>query len=118
MNFDLVKNIVFTEKSFRLVEDFQYTFDVDLKLTKPQIKKLIEELFNAVVVSVNTHRPPRKKKRVGLSKGFKTSYKRVIVTMKGSKKIQTVKPKIKNNFQHTLMQILSQKQQKTNNKEY
>ncbi len=82
MMIDLVKYPVLTEKTARLIENNQYTFDVDLRLSKPQIKKLIEELFEVVVISVNTHRPPRKKKRLGLSQGFKTSYKRVIVTVK------------------------------------
>ena len=85
MMIDLVKYPVLTEKSARLIENHQYTFDVDLRLSKPQIKKLIEELFEVVVISVNTHRPPRKKKRLGLSQGFKTSYKRVIVTIKSEK---------------------------------
>ncbi len=82
MMIDLVKYPVITEKTVRLIENNQYTFDVDLRLSKPQIKKLIEELLGVVVISVNTHRPPRKKKRLGLSQGFKTSYKRVIVTVK------------------------------------
>ena len=82
MMIDLVKYPVITEKTARLLENNQYTLDVDLRLSKPQIKKLIEELLGEVVVSVNTHRPPRKKKRLGLSQGFKTSYKRVIVTVK------------------------------------
>ena len=79
---DLVKYPVITEKTVRLIENDQYTFDLDLRLSKPQIKKLIEELLGVVVIAVNTHRPPRKKKRLGLSQGFKTSYKRVIVTIK------------------------------------
>ena len=82
MMIDLVKYFVFTEKSFRVIENNQYTFDVDLRLNKPQIKRLIEDLFSVIVISVNTHRPPRKKKRLGLSQGFKKSYKRVIITVK------------------------------------
>lgn len=77
----------FTEKSVRVIENNQYTFDVDLRLSKPQIKKLIEELFSVIVISVNTHRPPRKKKRLGVSQGFKKSYKRVIVTVKSGQSI-------------------------------
>ena len=45
MMIDLVKYPVFTEKSVRVIENNQYTFDVDLRLSKPQIKKLIEQLF-------------------------------------------------------------------------
>ena len=37
---DLVKYPVLTEKSTRLLENNQYTFDVDLRLTKTKIKAL------------------------------------------------------------------------------
>jgi len=43
MMIELVKYPVLTEKSVRLMDSNQYTFDVDFRLTKPQIKKLIEE---------------------------------------------------------------------------
>jgi large subunit ribosomal protein L23 len=87
MMIDLVKYPVLTEKSARLIENNQYTFDVDLRLNKLQIKKLIEELFQVTVIAVNTHRPPRKKKRLGVSQGFKTSYKRAIITIKPGQSI-------------------------------
>lgn len=73
MLIDLVKNVVLTEKSVRLIENNQYTFDVDVKLTKPQIRKLIEDFFNVKVSAINTHRLPRTSK---------TKNKRVIVTVK------------------------------------
>jgi large subunit ribosomal protein L23 len=73
MLIDLVKNVVLTEKSVRLIENNQYTFDVDMKLTKPKIKKIIEEFFDVKVSSVNTHRLPSSSKKRS---------KRVIVTVK------------------------------------
>nr|YP_009367530.1 ribosomal protein L23 [Pseudoneochloris marina]ARK14510.1 ribosomal protein L23 [Pseudoneochloris marina] len=85
--FDLVKYPVITEKSCRLIEKNQYTFDVDARLTKPQIRKVFESLFNVNVISVNTHLPPTKKKRLGLQQGYKTRYKRVILTIKPDQKI-------------------------------
>lgn len=84
---DLVKYPVITEKSCRLIEKNQYTFDVDLRLTKPQIKQLIEGFFDVNVTAVNTHRPPRKKRRMGLRVGYKPRYKRVIVTIKADQTI-------------------------------
>lgn len=87
MMIDLVKYPVLTEKSVRLIQNAQYTFDVDLKLNKLQIKKLIQDLFQVNVVSVNTHRPPRKKKVLGASKGFRSRYKRVIITLKSGDSI-------------------------------
>ncbi len=73
MLIDLVKNVVLTEKSVRLIENNQYTFDVDPKLTKPQIRKLIEDFFKVKVTAVNTHRLPSTSKKRS---------KRVIVTVK------------------------------------
>lgn len=90
MMIELVKYPVLTEKSVRLMDTNQYTFDVDLKLSKPQIKGLIEELFEVQVISVNTHRPPKKRRRLGYTSGSKASYKRVIVTVKRGQSIEVL----------------------------
>lgn len=83
MLIDNVKSFVLTEKSSRLREvNNRYTLDVDLKLTKPQIRQFVEKAFNVKVIAVNTHRPPRKKRRLGASQGYKTQYKRAIVTLR------------------------------------
>jgi len=84
---DLVKYPVITEKSYRLIEKNQYTFDVDPRLTKPQIKKVFENLFQVNVLAVNTHLPPVEKKRLGRQQGYKTRYKRVIITIKADQTI-------------------------------
>lgn len=83
MMIELVKCPVVTEKSVRLLEKNQYTFDVDLKLTKPRIKQLIEELFQVDVMAVNTHRPPKKKR----GRGYTTARKRAIITVKSNQSI-------------------------------
>ena len=59
---DLIKYPIITEKSCRQIEENKYTFNVDKKLTKPQIKKILEGLFKINITSVNTHLPPTKKK--------------------------------------------------------
>ena len=87
MIIDLVKYPVVTEKSLLGIMNSQYTFDVDLKLNKSQIKKLIQDLFKVNVIAVNTHRPPKKKKVLGASKGYRSSYKRVIITLKSGDSI-------------------------------
>jgi|TARA_B110000259_G_scaffold185247_1_gene233879 large subunit ribosomal protein L23 len=79
---DLIKCPVLTEKSAILLENNQYTFDVDLRLTKTKIKQLIEEVFEVKVLSVNTHRSPRKKRRLGQYQGYKPRNKRVIITLR------------------------------------
>nr|ALO21281.1 ribosomal protein L23 [Chloromonas radiata] len=80
---DLIKYPIITEKSYlALFKNQQYTFDVDLRLSKPQIKKLFENLFNVNVIAVNTHIPPRKNMRVGTTQGYRVRYKRAILTLK------------------------------------
>nr|Q9TJQ6.1 RecName: Full=Large ribosomal subunit protein uL23c; AltName: Full=50S ribosomal protein L23, plastid [Prototheca wickerhamii]AHK09985.1 ribosomal protein L23 [Prototheca wickerhamii]CAB53115.1 50S ribosomal protein L23 [Prototheca wickerhamii] len=69
--------VIKTPKATRLLENNQYSFDIDKKLTKPQIKKLVEEYFNIKVLAINTHRPPRKIKRSGSA----PRSKRVIITV-------------------------------------
>nr|QKN19242.1 ribosomal protein L23 [Eudorina cylindrica] len=85
---DLVKYPVITEKTYvALFKNSQYTFDVDLRLTKSQIKKVFETLFKVDVISVNTHIPPRQKIRVGLAQGYRPRYKRAIITLKAGQYI-------------------------------
>nr|UZA61464.1 ribosomal protein L23 [Hyalogonium fusiforme] len=85
---DLVKYPVITEKTYlALYENRQYTFDVDKRLTKTQIKNLFENLFNVNVIAVNTHIPPRRKLRVGMAQGYRPSFKRAIITVKEGQSI-------------------------------
>jgi large subunit ribosomal protein L23 len=42
----------------------------------------MEELFDVKVLSLNTHRAPRKKRRIGQYQGFRPRYKRVIITLR------------------------------------
>lgn len=85
---DLVKYPVITEKSYiALYKNSQYTFDIDKRLTKTQIKKLFLSLFNVNVIAVNTHIPPRKQIRVGMAQGFRPIYKRAIITLQKGQSI-------------------------------
>jgi large subunit ribosomal protein L23 len=77
---DLIRRPILTEKATRLMELGKYTFEVTPKATKPEIKAAIEYLFKVKVEAVNTQNPPRKKRRVGKFVGFKSLYKRAVVT--------------------------------------
>jgi len=94
-NIDLVKYTVITEKTYlALYKNRQYTFDIDKRLTKTQIKKLFSNLFDVNVIAVNTHIPPRQQLRVGMAQGFRPSFKRAIVTLKEGQSINyNLKPK-------------------------
>ena len=79
---DCIVRPIVTEKATLLMEQNKYVFDVVPKATKPEIKKAIETLFNVKVTQVNTAHRPIKKRRVGKFLGYKTHYKRAIVTLK------------------------------------
>lgn len=78
---DLIKYPIITDKATKLLEINQYTFAVDPKSTKTQIKTAIEYLFNVKVISVNTTKPPTKKRRIGKFIGTRSQYKKAILTL-------------------------------------
>nr|ARQ82198.1 ribosomal protein L23 [Avrainvillea mazei] len=83
----MVLNLFITDKSTKLIDKNKYTFDVDLKLTKPQIKKIIETLYNVKVLAVNTHCLPRKKKNLKTFKNYLSFKKRTIISLSKNQKI-------------------------------
>ncbi len=78
---DIIYRPIITEKATRLLEENQYTFEVDPRAAKPDIKAAIESLFNVKVVGISTLRPPRKKRRVGQYVGHRAQVKRAIVKL-------------------------------------
>lgn len=81
----LIKPLI-TEKSENISEELsQYTFVVNRKANKIEIRKAIEEMYNVTVDGVNTMIVPGKSKvrntRSGLQRGRKPSYKKAIITL-------------------------------------
>jgi|TARA_B100000683_G_C12382838_1_gene512084 large subunit ribosomal protein L23 len=77
----LVKYPILTEKTIRLIEQNQYSFAIDPKANKVDLKQAIEQLFDVKVISVNTSLLPLRKRRVGKFIGKKARYKRAIVKL-------------------------------------
>ena len=82
-----------TEKSTKLIEKNQYTFFVDLKLSKKQIKSIIENLYKVNIISVNTYHPPKKRKRFSQFEGYKTNYKKAVIKIAPSQSISILSQK-------------------------
>ncbi len=70
-----------TEKSIRLLQQNQYTFHVDSKLTKTEMKSWIEQIFDVKVKGINSSRVRTKKKRTGLNS---TSKKKMIIRLRSN----------------------------------
>ncbi len=80
--FEIIKEPIITERSIQLVEtNNSYTFVVDKKANKVEIKKAIEQIFNVHVVSVRTINVVPKKKRMGQYEGYTSGYKKAIVKL-------------------------------------
>nr|YP_009497378.1 ribosomal protein L23 [Biddulphia biddulphiana]AWT40091.1 ribosomal protein L23 [Biddulphia biddulphiana] len=84
---NIIKYPIITDKATRLLENNQYTFIVNPSSNKTTIKAAIEYLFNVKVRKVNTCSLPKKKNRIGSFFGFKPQYKKAIVTLSESDRI-------------------------------
>ncbi|MFA6692747.1 MAG: 50S ribosomal protein L23 [Acholeplasmataceae bacterium] len=86
--YDIIKAPIITEQSTKLIEsENKYTFKVDRKANKVEIKKAIEIIFEVKVIAVNTINVLPKFKRMGKYEGYKSAYKKAVVQLAEGNKI-------------------------------
>ena len=79
---DLIYEPIVSEKSYDLVEDANtYTFRVDPRANKTEIKQAIEAIFAVRVLPVNTINRKGKQKRTGWVVGQRSNTKRALVKL-------------------------------------
>ncbi len=78
---------VISEKSYGLLDENKYTFDVHPDANKTQIKIAVEKVFNVKVTDVNTLNRQGKRKRTRLGYGTAQGVKRAIVTLRAGDRI-------------------------------
>ncbi|HEX6222039.1 MAG TPA: 50S ribosomal protein L23 [Acidimicrobiia bacterium] len=79
---DIILAPVVSEKSYDLIEHSNtYTFEVDPRATKPQIRDAVERVFDVKVLRVNTMNRKGKVKRTGYKLGKRKDIKRAVVTL-------------------------------------
>jgi len=90
----IIKAPIFTEATVKLNEknkQKQYVFEVHVDATKPQIKDLIEKMYDVNVVSVRTLLLMGKRKvrytKTGIIEGRKNHRKKAYVTLKEGQEI-------------------------------
>ncbi|TET50276.1 MAG: 50S ribosomal protein L23 [Actinomycetota bacterium] len=84
---DIIIAPVVSEKSYAGVQDKRYSFFVDLRATKGQIRDAIEEIFNVTVVKISTSNIKSKPRRLGKSIGRSSRRKKAVVTLGKKDKI-------------------------------
>ena len=84
---EIIKAPVVTEKSQIAKEQGKYTFKVDPKANKLEIKEAIEKIFNVKVKTIRTINVKVKKRRVGRYTGLTNRSKKAIVTLEDGQTI-------------------------------
>ena len=79
---DVIVAPVVSEKSYNLIDSGKYTFEVDPRSNKTEIKQAIEHIFKVEVASVNTLNRKGKTRRTKFGIGKRKDTKRAIVTLK------------------------------------
>lgn len=78
---DIIIKPIITEKSNIEMQAGKYTFEVNKKATKVDVKRAVEKLFNVKVLKVNTINVSGKEKRVGRNVGKTADWKKAIVSI-------------------------------------
>ena len=88
--YKIIKRPILTEKSYAGIANKVYTFEVDKRATKVDIKIAVEQAFGVQVASVNTVTVKGHKKsqntKSGRTVGKTSDFKKAIVTLKESSK--------------------------------
>ena len=79
-----------TEKSTLLQESGKYTFHVNLKANKVEVKEAIERNFDVTVLDVNITKLHGKRKRYGQRFTKQPDIKKAVVTLKSGDRINLV----------------------------
>ena len=79
---DILLAPVVSEKSYGLLDEGKYTFIVDPRANKTEIKIAVERIFGVKVDSVNTLNRKGKTRRTKFGLGKRKNTKRAIVTLK------------------------------------
>jgi len=79
---DVLLAPVVSEKSYSLLDQGKYTFLVDPRSNKAEVKRAVEAIFDVKVESVHTMNRPGKSRRTRFGTGRRKDTKRAVVTLR------------------------------------
>jgi large subunit ribosomal protein L23 len=85
---DVIIAPVVSEKSYSLIENNAYTFQVHPRANKTEIRQAVEAIWSVRVVGVNTVRRKGKTKRFRYTEGHRIDTKRAIVKLAEGDRIE------------------------------
>ncbi len=77
-----------SEKATELAENNQYVFEVFPDANKPEIKRVIEDVYGVDVIKVNLIKIPPKPRNKGRIEGSKKGFKKAVVKIKEGQNIE------------------------------
>ena len=87
--YEILRRPIVTEKSSLQSESLnRYTFEVDVRANKQQIKNAVERVFGVQVLAVNVAKVHGKKRRWGRIVGRTKDWKKATVTLAAGQTIQ------------------------------
>lgn len=86
--YEVIIRPVVSERSYDLMEQGKYTFEVARTAPKEEIRAAIEKLFDVHVVKINTINVKPKNKRVRYQYGKTRQWKKAIVTVAPGEEIE------------------------------
>ncbi|GAA5511298.1 50S ribosomal protein L23 [Deinococcus carri] len=89
-HYDIIKQPVISEKAYAGMERGVYSFWVDPKATKTEIKAAVQQAFGVTVVGISTMNVAGKRKRVGRFIGHRADRKKAIVRLADGQTIQAL----------------------------
>ena len=87
-SYDILRNILRTEKGSGMLDSNKYQFRVARDANKIQIKQAVEDVYNVKVVKVNTIKMHGKWKRLRYQAGKTPDWKKAVITLKEGDKIE------------------------------
>ena len=88
--YKILKEPHISEKATVLTDQNKYVFKIMPRANKVETKKAVENLYGVRVKNVNIINVHRKRRMLRGIEGFKTGYKKAIVTLKEGEKIEIV----------------------------
>lgn len=88
--YDIIKQPVISEKAYAGMERGAYSFWVDPKATKTEIKAAVQQAFGVTVIGISTMNVAGKRKRVGRFEGHRADRKKAIVRLAEGQKIEAL----------------------------
>ncbi|MDQ0220556.1 50S ribosomal protein L23 [Peribacillus cavernae] len=83
---DIIKRPVITERSSDLMNEKKYTFEVDVRANKTQVKDAVQEIFDVQVEKVNIMNYKGKFRRMNNRTGYTNKRRKAIIKLTADSK--------------------------------